>query len=145
MIVKETDLRKRVEKIASSIKFPITEIFKCDGSKRSHHSNAYFFGIFKKKRIVIFDTLIEQCTNDETEAVVFHELGHWYHSHNVAMLIMTFVQFFVISWWVGLILGPNKDNVFASFGYTNADNFIGFQLALFTVAPVSSQIVIHSS
>jgi len=108
LMIKEKDLRIRVEKISKKINFPITEILKCDGSTRSHHSNAYFFGIFKKKRIVIFDTLIEQCTNDETEAVVFHELGHWYHSHNVLMLAMTFVQFYIISWWVGMTLGPKK-------------------------------------
>jgi STE24 endopeptidase len=136
MMDKEKDLRSRVEKISNKVGFPITEILKCDGSKRSNHSNAYFFGIFKKKRIVIFDTLIEQCSNDETEAVVFHELGHWYYSHNVVMLCLTFVQFYVISWWVGLVLGPKKEQVFASFGYENGDSFIGFNLAIFTIAPV---------
>lgn len=59
LIVKEKDLRSRVQKISKKINFPMSEILKCDGSTRSHHSNAYFFGIFKKKRIVIFDTLIE--------------------------------------------------------------------------------------
>jgi STE24 endopeptidase len=81
--------------------------------------------------------LIDQCTNEETEAVVFHELGHWFHSHNVVMLLLTFVQFYVISWWVGVVLGSKKEQVFASFGYNNADSFIGFHLAIFTVAPVS--------
>lgn len=126
-----------MEKISQKINFPITEIFKCDGSTRSHHSNAYFFGIFKKKRIVIFDTLIEQCTNDETEAIVFHELGHWYHSHNVVLLVLTFVQFYAISWWVGLVLGPKKNDVFSSFGYENGDSFLGFNIAIFTISPVS--------
>ena len=73
MLAKDKDLRTRIEKIAKKISFPINEIYKCDGSTRSSHSNAYFFGIFKKKRIVIFDTLIDQCSNDETDDALDQE------------------------------------------------------------------------
>lgn len=78
---KEKDLRERVENIALRINFPITEIYKVDGSTRSNHSQAYFFGLINK-RIVIFDTLIDQCDNEETESILFHELGHWHHMHD---------------------------------------------------------------
>ena len=60
---KEVDLRDKVEAIAKRAQFPVSEVYKMDGSKRSAHSQAYFFGIFKKKRIVIYDTLINQLEN----------------------------------------------------------------------------------
>ncbi|KAK3089553.1 hypothetical protein FSP39_004574 [Pinctada imbricata] len=55
----EGDLRTKIEELAASIKFPLTKIYVVDGSRRSAHSNAYFYGFFKNKRIVLFDTLIE--------------------------------------------------------------------------------------
>lgn len=55
----EGDLRTRIEALAASIDFPLTKLYVVEGSKRSAHSNAYFYGFFKNKRIVLFDTLIE--------------------------------------------------------------------------------------
>ncbi|KAI0232186.1 CAAX prenyl protease [Lamellibrachia satsuma] len=52
-------LKTSIEKLSASIDFPLTKIFVVDGSKRSSHSNAYFYGFFKNKRIVLFDTLME--------------------------------------------------------------------------------------
>eukprot|EP00794_Sanderia_malayensis_P000486 gene486-1131_t len=56
----EGPLRSAIEKLAASIDFPLTKIFVIEGSKRSAHSNAYFFGFFKNKRIVLFDTLLKE-------------------------------------------------------------------------------------
>lgn len=68
----EGDLRTKIEELAASIEFPLTKLYVVDGSKRSAHSNAYFYGFFKNKRIVLFDTLIEDYTppdeGDKTEA-----------------------------------------------------------------------------
>lgn len=50
-------LRDGIEELASSLDFPLTKIFEVDGSKRSSHSNAYLYGFFKDKRIVIYDTV----------------------------------------------------------------------------------------
>ena len=73
------ELREKVEALASQLKFPLTDLSVIDGSKRSGHSNAYFYGMPWSKHIVIYDTLIEQSTPTEVEAVVGHELGHWSH------------------------------------------------------------------
>ncbi|KAG7019021.1 CAAX prenyl protease 1-like protein [Cucurbita argyrosperma subsp. argyrosperma] len=54
------DLREKIEKLASSLKFPLKKLFVVDGSTRSSHSNAYMYGFFKNKRIVLYDTLIQQ-------------------------------------------------------------------------------------
>lgn len=55
----ESELRESIEKLAKRIEFPLTKIFVVEGSKRSSHSNAYFFGFYKKKVIVLFDTLLK--------------------------------------------------------------------------------------
>ena len=67
--------RDKIESLAGSLKFPLTKLFLIDGSKRSAHSNAYMYGFFKNKRIVLFDTLVEQCQEEEVTAVLAHELG----------------------------------------------------------------------
>ena len=72
----EGDLRSGIEKLAKRLDFPLTEIFTMDASTRSAHSNAYFFGLFKK-RIVLYDTLMEQVDNEGIVAILGHELGHW--------------------------------------------------------------------
>ncbi|KAH9942806.1 peptidase family M48-domain-containing protein [Amylocystis lapponica] len=72
----EGELRSRIEVLASKLKFPLTHLYEIDGSKRSSHSNAYFYGLPWSKHIVIFDTLIKQSKAEEVEAVLAHELGH---------------------------------------------------------------------
>lgn len=67
--------RTSIEELASSLKFPLTKLFVVDGSTRSAHSNAYMYGFFKNKRIVLYDTLIDQCKEKEVVAVLAHELG----------------------------------------------------------------------
>ncbi|CAH2069234.1 unnamed protein product [Thlaspi arvense] len=82
------DLRGKIEKLASSLKFPLKKLFVVDGSTRSSHSNAYMYGFFKNKRIVLYDTLIQQCKNeDEIVAVIAHELGHWKLNHTTYSFI----------------------------------------------------------
>merc|ERR1719357_1703899 len=56
----EGELRTEIEQLAASIEFPLYKLFVVEGSKRSSHSNAYFYGFFKFKRIVLFDTLLEE-------------------------------------------------------------------------------------
>merc|ERR1712179_616253 len=56
----EGELRTEIEQLAASIEFPLYKLFVVEGSKRSSHSNAYFYGFFKFKRIVLFDALLEE-------------------------------------------------------------------------------------
>ncbi|XP_072386566.1 CAAX prenyl protease 1 homolog [Diabrotica undecimpunctata] len=97
----EGELRTSIEKLASDLKFPLTQLYVVEGSKRSSHSNAYFYGLFKSKRIVLFDTLLPKddgtgCKNDEILAVLSHELGHWFHSHIIKNLIVMQVNLFLL-------------------------------------------------
>jgi len=90
------DLRSRIESLASKLKFPLKHLYEIDGSKRSSHSNAYFFGLPWSKHIVIFDTLIQQSKPDEVEAVLAHELGHWYYLHPTKMMAVSQLHIFTI-------------------------------------------------
>ena len=75
-----------------------------DGSKRSGHGNAYFTGMGKNKRIVFFDTLIESLDDEELEAVLAHELGHFKCKHVIKMLvansITTLISFAILGWLI---------------------------------------------
>lgn len=68
----EGNLRSSIEKLANSLEFPLTKILVIEGSKRSAHSNAYFFGFFKNKRVVLFDTLLKESPfeKEKKEAVL---------------------------------------------------------------------------
>lgn len=78
-------LKTGVEDLAKRLQFPLHELYVIDGSKRSAHSNAYFYGLPWKKHIVIYDTLIEKSEPEEVVAVLSHELGHWSLSHTTKL------------------------------------------------------------
>ena len=83
--LEEGKLKSGVESLADGLKFPLSSLYVIDGSKRSAHSNAYFFGLPWKKHIVIYDTLIEKSEPQEVVAVLGHELGHWSLSHTTKL------------------------------------------------------------
>ncbi|OWR44352.1 prenyl-dependent CAAX metalloprotease [Danaus plexippus plexippus] len=99
-------LRTAIENLASKLKFPLTQIYIVEGSKRSAHSNAYFSGLFGAKRIVLFDTLLEKvdedtkvttgCTESEILGVLAHELGHWSCSHIYKSIALTEVNLLLL-------------------------------------------------
>lgn len=86
-------LKTGVEALAAKLKFPLNELYVIDGSKRSAHSNAYFFGMPWKKHIVIYDTLIEKSETQEVVAVLAHELGHWSLGHTTRLFGISQVRF----------------------------------------------------
>ena len=75
------ELRNRIEALASSLKFPLKHLYEIDGSKRSSHSNAYFFGLPWSKHIVVYDTLIKNAKVDGVEAVLAHECRQLESAH----------------------------------------------------------------
>lgn len=82
------DLKTGVEALAKKLNFPLHQLYVIDGSKRSAHSNAYFYGLPWEKHIVIYDTLIEKSEPEEVVAVLAHELGHWSLSHTTKLLFI---------------------------------------------------------
>ena len=90
--LEEGSLKTGVEGLAKRLKFPLKELYVIDGSKRSAHSNAYFYGLPWKKHIVIYDTLIEKSETEEVVAVLSHELGHWSLSHTTKLFVIAQVR-----------------------------------------------------
>ncbi|MDO8282133.1 MAG: M48 family metallopeptidase [Thermodesulfovibrionia bacterium] len=78
-----------IKKLMQKAGIKVSRVFKMDASKRSKHTNAYFSGIGKVKRIVLFDTLLEKLDKDEIIAVLAHEAGHWKKKHLLKMLAVT--------------------------------------------------------
>lgn len=112
--LKKGEFRDRILALADQVGFQTSGIYSMDGSKRSAHSNAYFTGIGKSKRIVLFDTLIEQMTVDQGLAVLAHEMGHYKMKHIRRMLLVQTVFLFVGLYLLSLLL--NYPPLFAAFG-----------------------------
>ena len=97
----EGSLRERLLELAQRTQFSAQSIQLMDGSKRSRHSNAFFTGFGRFRKIVLFDTLVQQLTEPELEAVLAHEIGHYKKRHIPRMLAFSAVSslagFYVIS------------------------------------------------
>jgi len=139
-------LKTAIEELASSINFPLTKLYVVDGSKRSNHSNAYFYGFYKNKRIVLFDTLLNDdcnpllgleepkkefpseeveeekkkkktgCTQDEVIAVLGHEMGHWYHNHVFKPMLLN--QFIILGMFYTFGQLIKNPQLLSDFGFT---------------------------
>src|SRR5438094_6122698 len=82
----EGTLRERLFALAQRTDFPTRSIDVMDGSRRSRHSNAFFTGFGRFRKIVLFDTLIAQLTEPELESVLAHEIGHYKKRHVIKLL-----------------------------------------------------------
>ncbi len=89
--MQEGSLKDRIQGLLARCGFNSQGIFIMDGSKRSGHGNAYFTGLGNNKRIVFFDTLVNSLDEEELEAVLAHELGHFKRKHVIKMLVATSV------------------------------------------------------
>jgi STE24 endopeptidase len=86
--LEDDELVREIRDLVTKAGIRISKVLKMDESKRSRHSNAYFSGIGKTKRIVLFDTLLETMGHQQITAVLAHEIGHWKKHHVLKTLIM---------------------------------------------------------
>lgn len=77
----EGPLRTRLEALAVATRFPVGQVLVMDGSRRSGHSNAYFTGFGRHRRLVLYDTLVQGLSDTQLAAVLAHEIGHWRRRH----------------------------------------------------------------
>lgn len=134
--MKEGPLKGKLTALAGQLGFPLDKIYVIDGSRRSSHSNAYIFGLFKKY-ICIYDSLLEQTKGNDEQvvSVLCHELGHWQYSHLAYGLVISLVQVFLLSLLYGATAG-NAD-LFKSFGYGNEmPLIIGLMLFNYVYSPI---------
>lgn len=82
-VLPDGELKSSIEAYCAKVKFPLKNIFVMDGSRRSSKGNAFFSGLGRRKKVVLFDTLIEKHTTEELTAVFAHEVGHYKKKHIV--------------------------------------------------------------
>ena len=97
----EGPLKARIEALLARTGFRSQGLFVMDGSTRSNHGNAYFSGLGSAKRIVLFDTLISRLDENEVEAVLAHELGHFKRRHITKRIAALFALSLLFLWLLG--------------------------------------------
>jgi len=108
------ELKTKLMELAEKTDFPVQDIMVMDGSRRSGHSNAYFTGMGKFRRIVLYDTLVEQLSVDELCGVLAHEIGHNKKKHTVFLLLLNLLLMGLGLWLMSLLL--TWEPLFAAFG-----------------------------
>lgn len=112
------DLSEKIFKLAKKANFPLRNIFQMDASKRSTHSNAYFTGFGKNKRIVLFDTLLNKHGEDEILAILGHEIGHYKLGHIKKMIFISVI--FIILGFTGVKLLIDNTFIYESLGFVKS-------------------------
>src|ERR1039457_5398424 len=111
----EGSLRERLLKLAEQTRFRARGIQVMDGSKRSRHSNAFFTGFGGFRKIVLFDTLIQQLAEVELEAVLAHEIGHFKKKHIPKTLLVSALGSLTALWLISLL--ATQEWFYRSFGF----------------------------
>jgi STE24 endopeptidase len=99
------ELRDAITEFSDKAGFKLKNIFMIDGSKRSIKANAYFSGLGARKRIVLYDTLINDLETDEIVGVLAHEIGHYKKKHTLTGVILSIIQTGVILYILSLFVG----------------------------------------
>lgn len=127
--LEDGELRSAITDYAQGVDFPLDNIFVIDGSKRSTKANAFFTGLGKRKRIVLYDTLIEKQSTEELVAVLAHEVGHYKKKHIVQSLIISTVQMGAILFILSrFVLSPDLSLALGGEQYAIHLNLIAFGL-----------------
>ena len=100
--LQEGSLRDKIQNFAEKVGFKLDNIYVIDGSKRSTKANAYFTGLGPKKRVVLYDTLIDELTEEEIVAVLAHEVGHYKKRHTLRSMVVSVIQMGVLFWLFSL-------------------------------------------
>ena len=117
------ELKSAITKYSKKINFPISRIDVMDGSKRSNHSNAYFTGFGKSKRIALFDTLINNHSIEEIVSVVAHEAGHYKKKHIFFGMILSVIQTGLMLFLFNFII--NEVALYKVFGVSEPSIYTG--------------------
>ena len=112
--IKDEALREKINALMDKAALKTKGIYQVDEGKRSKHTNAYFTGIGKTKRIVLYDTLLSSHTPDEIIAVLAHEIGHWKKKHILKQLSFMIITSLVLLYFIYLIV--NWSFLYSAFG-----------------------------
>jgi STE24 endopeptidase len=133
--LEEGELRNAIQRFSDRVGFKLDNIFVIDGSKRSTKANAYFTGFGAKKRIVLYDTLINDMETEELVAVLAHEIGHYKKKHVIQGLLISLVQTGVILFIFSLLI--NSPALSRALGVEEPNFHIGLVAFGILYSPVS--------
>ncbi len=102
--MEDGELKQAIEAYSQKVQFPLSNIFVMDGSKRSSKGNAFFSGLGKSKKVVLFDTLIEKHTPEELTAVFAHEVGHFKKKHIIYGTVISILSVGVMLYLLSLMI-----------------------------------------
>lgn len=106
--LQDGELRDAIQRFSERAGFKLDNIFVIDGSKRSTKANAYFTGFGAKKRIVLYDTLMDEMETEEIVAVLAHEIGHYKKKHIVSGLLLSLLNTAVMLYIFSLVVGRTE-------------------------------------
>jgi len=132
--IEEGELKSAIMSYAESIQFPLKNVYVMDGSKRSGKSNAFFTGFGKNKRIVLFDTLIQQHTVQELVAVLAHEMGHYKKKHILQGMLLGILQTGIMFFLLSLII--SYQGLFEAFYMKHVSVYAGLIFFGMLFAPI---------
>jgi len=141
----EGELKEKIEDLGKQCGFPLDEVFVMDGSKRSTKANAFFTGFGKRKKIALFDTLIDQSTTPELLGVLAHEIGHFRKGHIKQRLVAGILQTAVIFYLLGLATDPDGQFarlLFDAFGVSTISPHVGLIVFFILLEPVSKLLAV---
>jgi STE24 endopeptidase len=130
----EGDLRQKIRDYANKVNFALEGVYVMDGSKRSSKSNAFFTGFGKNKRIALYDTLIENHTEDELVAVLAHEIGHYKKKHIIKNMAISIVQTGIMFFLLSIFL--NSQGLYDAFFMEQASVYVGLIFFGMLYAPI---------
>lgn len=133
--LEEGELRNKIEAFGKDAGFAINNIYVMDASKRTSKANAYFTGFGTKKRIVLFDNLINNLSTDEIVAVLAHEIGHYKHKHTIMSMMISIVYSGILMFLLSLLL-DNAD-IAQAFGSEHPSFHIGLLAFSLLFTPIS--------
>lgn len=141
--LEDGSLKVSINEFATKAQFKIDNIFVIDGSKRSTKANAYFTGLGSKKRIVLYDTLINDLSNEEIVAVLAHEVGHNKLKHVITGLIISMLQSGLMLALLYFALG--SPDLSLAMGATDASFYMGVLAFGLLFSPISRILGIFSN
>ena len=133
--LEEGELRSAIEAFADKAGFELDNIYVMDESKRTTKANAYFTGFGKKKRVVLFDTLIAQLTTDEIVGVLAHEIGHYKRGHMIKDMAMSLLTTLATFWLFSLVI--DNSTIAAAAGASEPSFWVNLAVFSMLLAPVS--------
>jgi len=138
--LEEGELKNTLEKYAKENNFHLKGIYSMDESKRTTKPNAFFTGLGKSRRIVLYDTLIEKYSSDELLTTLAHEMGHHKLKHTPKMVIAAILQTGLLFFTLSLFI--NNSELFAAFKMENISVYASLLFFGFLYSPISTIISI---